>query len=439
MTQIKPIVSFKDFSFKYTTQQDKTLKDISLDIYIYPGEKVLVLGPSGSGKTTLAKCINGLIPNQNTGTITGDCIVNGKSIKNTTVFKRGNDVGTVLQDSDAQFVGLSVGEDIAFYLENKETPNPQMEKSVRRTANIVGLSNFIHHLPFDLSGGQKQRTSIAGILHGQSPILLFDEPLAALNPNMSQNIIELIDKLNHEENKTIVIIEHRFEEVLHKNIDKIILLADGRIVKQGAPDDFLSSNILEKFGIREPLYISSIKKRFENFIHNHKFSSIQTNIKNQDSTKNEHVFKIDGLKFSYDNRHTIIDIDHLIIDRGERISLIGKNGSDKSTFAKLLTGLIQPSSGKIFELGESIKNKTIQQIGKNIAYILQNPNKMIIEDTVEEEVGLALKLRKMPEKIITNKVEEVLRVTDLNSMKKWPVSALSYGQKNVSRLHQHLF
>ncbi len=445
MSDVKPIISFKNFSFRYQTQQEPTLKKITLDIF--PGEKVLILGPSGSGKTTLAKCINALIPNQDKGEVSGSCIVNSKNLMETSVFERGNDVGTVLQDSDAQFVGLSVGEDIAFYLENKNVPLDKMKPLVAKAANTVDLDRFLKQLPFDLSGGQKQRTAIAGILHGSVPILLFDEPLAALNPDMSHSIVDLIDRLNQREKKTVVVVEHRFEEVLSKAVDKIVLLNDGEIIKQGTPDDFLRDDILEKYGIRNPLYLDCLKKvvgsikqknqlwnielidaatyrsEFQRFLDQTKPETIPHKVSDQS------VVGIQDLRFSYDGEHDVIAIDRLNIHQGEKISIVGKNGSGKSTFAKLLTGVLKPDSGKITELGHPINGQTIQEIGNNVAYVMQDPNKMIVEDTVEEETGLALKLHHKSADEIKTKVAEALKITDLYSMRHWPVNALSYGQK----------
>ncbi|MCH4164337.1 MAG: ABC transporter ATP-binding protein [Lentilactobacillus diolivorans] len=446
MSQSQPIISFKDFSFKYKTQQEATLKHLDLDIF--PGEKVLILGPSGSGKTTLVKCINGLIPNQDKGMISGKCVINGKEINHTSIFQRGNDVGTVLQDSDAQFVGLSVGEDIAFYLENKNVPLHDMQAKVTKAAEIVGLDSFLSSLPFDLSGGQKQRTSIAGILHGNAPILLFDEPLAALNPSMSESIVDLIDQLNHQEHKTVVIVEHRFEEVLHKEIDKIVLLNEGQIVKIGKPDDFLKDDILEKYGIRNPLYLDALRKVSGNLKQDHDLwnvdlinpsdyqSDFQKFLNNRSSQPNrltqkdaKGIIDVADLRYSYDGQHQVINMAHLHIKRGEKISIIGKNGSGKSTFAKLLTGILRPTTGDILELGKSIKHQTIQQIGQQMAYNMQDPNKMIVKDTVEDEVGLALQLRGISGSELSDRVAESLKVTDLYTMRHWPVNALSYGQK----------
>lgn len=440
-----PIIAFKNFSFRYKTQQAPTLKHINLNVY--PGEKVLILGPSGSGKSTLGKCLNGLIPNHDQGEFSGTAVVNGKPVDQTSIFQRSRDVGTVLQDSDAQFVGLSVGEDISFYLENLATPLAEMRTATKQAAARVDIDHFLDHLPFNLSGGQKQRTSVAGILQGQAPILLFDEPLAALNPNMSHSIIDLIDQLNREAQKTVVIIEHRLEEVLYRHVDRIILLKAGRIVATGTPDELLRGDQLEQCGIRRPFYLECLQKISDHplpptgladlddidlrpyqddvryFLQRHPTPAAPA------TTSAEPMIEVRDLLYSYDGQHAVINIDHLAIHPGERVSIVGQNGAGKSTLAKLLTGVLRPTAGEIIENGQAIAQQSIQEIGQHIGYIMQDPNKMIVEDTVADEVGLALRLRGVAPDQVQQRVAAALKVIDLYAMRHWPVNALSFGQK----------
>lgn len=252
-----PVIEFKDFNFRYKSQTEDTLHDINLTIY--EGEKVLILGSSGSGKTTLGSCINGLIPFSFSGEIKGSCKVCGKEIRNESIFAVSNLVGTVQQDTDAQFVGLSVGEDIAFSLENDAVPRREMLPKVEGTAKLVGMGDFLGELPYNLSGGQKQKVALAGILHNDVKILLFDEPLAALDPAMGMSAVDLIDKIYAQQHKTVIIIEHRLEDVLYRHVDRIILMHEGSIRMDTTPDALLSSNVLKENGIREPLYISALK------------------------------------------------------------------------------------------------------------------------------------------------------------------------------------
>lgn len=433
-----PIISFKQFTFKYETQQKPTLIDINLDIY--PGEKILILGPSGSGKSTLGNCINGLIPNHFEGTISGECIIDNQLVTEHSIFDISKSVGTILQDSDAQFVGLSVGEDIAFSLENQAVSQVEMAQKVYHAAEIVGVSDMLNQLPYALSGGQKQRVAMAGILHENIKILLLDEPLAALDPKMGEKMVELIDQLNQKKQLTTVVIEHRLEEVLHRSIDRIVLMDQGRIVTITTPNELLHSSLLKEYGIREPLYISALKNIFADVALPEQIDSLDyidlsnprlifTNeITTKDQLTNDTMPKlveIDHVAFSYDKR-PFISIDKLMISAGERIAILGENGSGKTTLARLLTGVCQPNAGQIKRMGNTT---TLKEIAGLIGYVMQNPNHMLVEDIVYDEVKLALEKRNYSETEIDEIVRDVLEITGLYSRRNWPINALSYGQK----------
>ncbi|QTJ50533.1 ABC transporter ATP-binding protein [Dolosigranulum pigrum] len=433
-----PIISFKQFTFKYETQQKPTLIDINLDIY--PGEKILILGPSGSGKSTLGNCINGLIPNHFEGTISGECIIDNQLVTEHSIFDISKSVGTILQDSDAQFVGLSVGEDIAFSLENQAVSQVEMAQKVYHAAKIVGVSDMLNQLPYALSGGQKQRVAMAGILHENIKILLLDEPLAALDPKMGEKMVELIDQLNQKKQLTTVVIEHRLEEVLHRSIDRIVLMDQGRIVTITTPNELLHSSLLKEYGIREPLYISALKNIFADVVLPKQIDSLDyidlSNSRliysNEITTKNQltndtmpKLVEMDHVAFSYDKR-PFISIDKLMISAGERIAILGENGSGKTTLARLLTGVCQPNAGQIKRMGNPT---TLKEIAGLIGYVMQNPNHMLVEDIVYDEVKLALEKRNYSETEIDEIVCDVLEITGLYSRRNWPINALSYGQK----------
>ena len=252
-----PIISFKDFSFQYRAQKQPTLHHIDLDIY--PGERVLIAGPSGSGKSTLASCINGLIPFSYPGECSGALTVDGVDAPHSSIFTLSQHVGTVLQDPDGQFIGLTVGEDIAFSLENDCVPQDEMKDTVKKVAGLVGVEGLLGLAPHELSGGQKQRVGLAGVMVDRVKILLFDEPLANLDPATGKGAMELIDEIQHKTDTTVVIIEHRLEDVLWRHVDRIILVNEGRILADTTPDQLLSGSLLRENGIREPLYLTALK------------------------------------------------------------------------------------------------------------------------------------------------------------------------------------
>jgi len=438
------VVRFENFGFQYKVQQQPTLYDINLTIR--KGEKVLILGGSGSGKTTLANCINGLIPFSNEGTILGSVTVNGVDTRTSSIHGLSKMVGTVLQDSDAQFVGLSVGEDIAFAMENEAIPRSEMAPVVIRHASVVGMQDFIAAVPFDLSGGQKQKVAIAGVLGSDVNIFIFDEPLAALDPQMGQTAVELIDNLAEDDERTIIIIEHRLEDVLHRRVDRVILMAEGRIVADTTPEELLKSTLLMDYGIREPLYITAMKYAGCSVNDNKNLSDIH----NLELTKEnrqklldffnanpavpqprlgEEVICFDRVSFAYDVGKNVLSDVSFTIHKGERIAIIGKNGAGKSTAAKLVCGVIRPGEGSIRIGGKDAKAMSIKEIGERVGYVMQNPNQMLLKDTIKKEVEYALTIRGMKQDEIIEKATAALNACSIYPMRNWPVDTVSYGQK----------
>ncbi len=438
----KPIIEFKDFSFRYKTQKTPTLEGI--DLTIYEGEKVLILGPSGCGKSTLMNCINGLIPFSYKGEITGSLKVAGMETRQASIFKLSGHVGTIQQDTDAQFVGLSVGEDIAFSLENRSMPRREMVPEVERTAKIVGMEDFLSQPPYQLSGGQKQKVALAGVLHDEEEILLFDEPLAALDPAMGMMAVDLIDRIHKERHKTVLIIEHRLEDVLYRPVDRIIFMDGGAIQFDATPDQLLATGLLKEHGIREPLYISALKNAGVTFdgtehladlekldVEKYKeallaeFSAARSY---QVPERGEPLLQVRHVDYSYGERKVLDDVS-FDVHRGERIAIVGKNGAGKSTMAKLLCGIIRPQSGSVTLNGENYLSLSIRQIGRLVGYVMQNPNQMLVKDMIADEVRLALELNGFDKALADERVEQTLKMCGLWSKRNWPVSVLSYGQK----------
>lgn len=443
MDKGKPVIEFKGFSFRYKSQNEPTLHDI--DLTICQGEKVLILGPSGSGKSTLGNCINGLIPFSYEGEIKGSCKVSGIETQEAGIFALSAHVGTVLQDSDAQFVGLSVGEDIAFALENDAVPRPKMLEKVDLAAKTVGMDGFLEALPYSLSGGQKQKVSLAGIIHDQVEILLFDEPLAALDPAMGMAAIDLIDQIQKAQDKTVVIIEHRLEDVLYRHVDRIILMNDGCIQADTTPDELLRSGRLKQDGIREPLYLSALKNAGVKF----KAGEHLDNIDELDfdrykdavvkafhsvtlsppKPKGEPLVEVEHVSYGYNSRRLALDDVSFTITRGEKVSIIGKNGAGKSTAAKLICGIIRPQKGTVKLGGKDYSALSIREIGRMVGYVMQNPNQMLVKDLIKDEAALALTLNGFDEETINARVESALKMCGLYAMRNWPTGVLSYGQK----------
>lgn len=443
MMNKQAIIEFQDFSFQYYSQAAPTLHDINLKIY--SGKKILIVGPSGSGKSTLGHCLNGLIPFSYKGEIKGSLKINGLETKEQNIFNLSKMIGTVLQDADGQFVGLTAGEDIAFALENDNIPHSEMHERVNKVAQMVDMQNWLTSSPFELSGGQKQRTSLAGVMIDDVDILLFDEPLANLDPATGKTAIEIIDDIHEKSKKTIVIIEHRLEDVLHRSIDRVIVVSEGRIIADMNAHELVSSAILTDNGIREPLYVTALKhagvKVTSEMLPGHittlktEFSREALNIwhnaiKADDRhNTNPSILKMENVSFSYDGIRQILDNVSFDIREGEMVSVVGKNGAGKSTLSKLVCGFEKEDRGVICYKGEDIKDKTIKERAEIIGVVMQNPNQMISKPLIFDEVALGLRLRNIPEEQISERVEKVLKVCGLAPFKDWPISALSYGQK----------
>ena len=430
------IIEWKDFSFQYETQQEPTLQGV--DLTIYKGEKVLIVGPSGSGKSTLGQCLNGIIPNIYKGQMSGEFLIKGQAAFDMSIYDKSHLVSTVLQDTDGQFIGLSVAEDLAFALENDVTALEEMKSRVHKWAEKLDLLPLLAQRPQDLSGGQKQRVSLAGVLIDESPILLFDEPLANLDPKSGQDIIELIDQIHKEEGTTTLIIEHRLEDVLHRPVDRIVLINDGRILFNGSPDQLLETDLLTQNGIREPLYLTTLRQLGVDLVKEEQLADLdnlsiskgQVQLQNElvkETPELQSLFKLEDVSFSYDDRPILKSI-HLDIKKGEKIAIVGKNGAGKSTLAKVLSSFIQTEGRYLWE-GQDIKGDSVAERAERVGYVLQNPNQMISTNMIFDEVALGLRLRGVDEQEIETRVYETLKICGLYKFRNWPISALSFGQK----------
>lgn len=439
----KPVIEFQNFSFQYFSQAEPTLRDINLTIY--EGEKVLIVGPSGSGKSTLGSCINGLIPFAYRGEIKGSLTICGEPTEKMSIFDRSKKVGTVLQDSDGQFVGLTVGEDIAFALENDCMAQPEMRENVKKIAHMVDMGELLTASPFELSGGQKQRVAFAGVMVDDVDVLLFDEPLANLDPATGKTAIDLIDRIYQQFHKTVVIIEHRLEDVLYRHVDRIIVVADGQIAADLTPDALMATDILPKNGIREPLYVTALKyagiavteELHAGYLETLEIDRVREallrwNEAQPEAPKKEErdeILRLSHVSFQYDRKRNILKDISFHIRAGEMVSIVGTNGAGKSTLAKLICGFVKEDEGDILYCGRSMREETIRERAERIGYVMQNPNQMLCKPMIFDEIALGLRIRGLSEELVREKVEHAMKICGLSPFRDWPVAALSFGQK----------
>ena len=440
---MEPIIEFKDYSFKYRAQKEPTLKNINLKIY--PGEKVLIVGPSGSGKSTLAHCLNGLVPFSYPGECSGSLKIKGKDPREEGIFGMSKLVGTVLQDTDGQFIGLTVAEDIAFALENECISQKEMHQNVEKTAQELDLEDLLDHAPGELSGGQKQRVSMAGVMIDRVEILLFDEPLANLDPASGKRTIDLIDRIQKNDHTTIVIIEHRLEDVLYRDVDRIIVIGDGKIAADMTPDALLATSVLEAEGIREPLYLTACKYMNIPVLEERKPQHVETfdltgmeekaqkwyqeALVQSRHQEGETLLELQQVGFGYLPGQQLLQNISFQVKKGEMLSIVGKNGAGKSTMSSLICGFLTSTEGHMIYRGQDMKNWSIKERGEKIGFVMQSPNQMISKSMIFDEVALGLVIRQIPEAEIKERVNQVLKICGLYEMRNWPVSALSFGQK----------
>lgn len=440
----EPIISFKDYTYQYRSQAEPTITNINLEIN--KGERIIIVGPSGCGKSTLAHCLNGLNPFSYPGESKGKLTICGIEADKSSIFELSRYVGTVLQDTDGQFIGMTVLEDIAFSMENDCIPQEEMLQRTQEEAARVSLLEKLEAAPHELSGGQKQRVSMAGVMVNQVPVLLFDEPLANLDPAAGRDAVELIDKLQKDGDKTVVIIEHRLEDAMYMGADRIILMENGRIISDSAPEELFLSDKLIRAGIREPLYLTALKYAGINLTREMHVERMQElslledhkeqirrwfaeRREKQPKDARPEILKVEGIHFGYTPEKENLTNISFSVREGEMVSIVGKNGAGKSTMAKLLCGFEKPDKGTLYLKGKEISGDTIKERAQHIGYVMQNPNQMISKPMIFEEVALSLTLQKLSEEEIKERVYETLKICGLYEFRNWPINALSYGQK----------
>ena len=440
----EPVLEFKNFGFQYNAQSKPTLFDINLTVR--KGEKLLIAGPSGCGKSTMAHCINGLIPFSYKGEISGSLKLFGKETKELSIFDISRHVGTVLQDSDGQFIGLTVAEDIAFALENDCVGEPELHQRVKQAAELVNIESHLLHAPGELSGGQKQRVSLAGVMVDDVDILLFDEPLANLDPATGKQAMELIDEIQKQTGAAVIIIEHRLEDVLHRDVDRVVLMCAGRIIADTTPAELLSRDYLSENGIREPLYITALKYagvEVRPEMHPESIRTLELTEPAKEKVRawfqaappapgeaeRETLLEAKDLRFAYANGRTALERVSVTVKKGELLAIVGTNGAGKSTFSKVVCGFEHQQEGTLRFGGTDLMELSIKERADRIGYVMQNPNQMISKTLIFDEVALGLRTRAVPEEEVTRRVEETLKICGLWPFRKWPVSALSFGQK----------
>jgi len=456
-------VYIENLTYRYPHSDSPSITDVNLDIK--QGEFVLLAGPSGCGKTTLVRSLNRLIPCVTGGDLRGRILINGKDISRQKVHQLALHVGMVFQNPDTQLFALTVGEDVAFGPENLGLPADEIVRRVERALTAVRLDSMREHFIFTLSGGEKQRTAIGGSLAMEPDVLILDEPTSDMDPVGTKEVLAVIKRLNMERNITIILIEHKIDEVV-KLADRLVVMDRGKILLDGDPCEIFERehDRMRNIGIYPPqlseishiLHASSIthalnsRPTYENVLD--RLTELLNDPDNADGnsavTDTSDACNAAG-NISIDTGATIAvphvriekiwhkhedgsdglkDID-LQIKRGEFIALIGHNGAGKTLLVSHLIGFLKPSEGRILFDGKDISEISTAKLAQQVGYLFQNPDDQIFTDNVVEEIRFGLKNLRLNNEDIARRVDSALTMMELTEYSNRHPHALSRGQR----------
>jgi len=447
-------IKLENLTYSYPYSDSQVLSDINLELK--KGEFVLLVGPSGCGKSTLVRCLNRLIPEISGGSFSGRVLLQGKDLKNEKIRKLALEVGMVFQNPETQLFRMTVAEDISFGPENLGLPIIEVLSRVEKALKAVRLEKLRNHFIFTLSGGEKQRTAIGGNLAMDPEILVLDEPTSDLDPAGTQEVLELLRKLNEEKQTTLILIEHKLDLVFEM-ADRMLVMDKGRLIFDGKPFEILCREevTLKKLGIHPPQlteiahmlgmdYEVSIVPSYENVLkrlaellqvpatrqlENHKWQKPETSSSILPSEENLPFVRIENLCYRLEDGSEILKNINLDIKSGEFLALLGHNGAGKTTLAGHLIGFYRPSFGRILINGKDIERYSTAQLSKKVGYLFQNPDSQIFMDSVIKEVRFGLENVGIPKEEIEKLVNESLETMELSAYKDRHPHSLSRGQR----------
>ncbi len=434
-------VSVEGLSFRYQALDDEpepvagtsksavtslpyTIKDISFSLRA--GELLLIAGPSGCGKSTLLKCLNGLIPHHYAGTLEGKIQFDGRSIRALSTRDLAQYVGTMLQDPDKQIIGSTVEQEVAFGMENLATPRSEMLQRIREVLQQLRLETCQDRAIHTLSGGQRQQVAAAGILVLRPTIFLFDEPFANLDARAVDELETLIEKLRAE-GRTVIIVEHRVEEALRLNPDKILLMEDGQQIFFGDTESFLK--IADPTQVKLPIS-ATLRTVSDPTQIQHTLINPITTASESPTRAGEAILTFENLRYRYAG--TSEDVLHSIscqVRKGETIALLGPNGSGKTTLVKHALGLLRPTKGTVNLYGEDTRKLSVAQLAARIGYVFQSPGAMLFAPSVRKEVSFGPENLKFDARRLNVAVEQAEEALNIKQFEKRSPFSLSFGQQ----------
>ena len=414
-------LEIEGLTFCYHSRQEPAIQDISFDLQ--PGEVMLLAGASGCGTTTLMRCINGLIPKIYRGSLEGQIRVYGRPVSEMSMAELSQSVGTLLQDPERQIVGSYVLNEVAFGLENLGLPRGEIMERVERTLDYLGIAHLRDREVFNISGGEKQKIALAGILVMEPRILLLDEPLASLDPASSSGALQLFRRLA-DDGISVLLVEHRVDEVLAIQPERVLYLEDGKAVYLGDPQGML--DVVDYRRVKLPA--RTVVRRARNAEPPPEFQPALPPPTQQPLIDFQKV----GFRYRPELPETLRGV-NLQVHPGDVIAVLGANGAGKTTLVKHALGLLKPTRGQVLLEGQDTRKLTVAQAAHTIGYVFQSPTQMLYAPTVEEELAFGPRNLAHPPEQIRADVSWAIRTVHLEPELKTPPLALSFGQqKRVS-------
>ena len=395
------MLSIKNLSLTFLGQKSEAFHNVNLEVE--ESEILLITGKSGIGKSALLMCVAGVIPETYEGTISGDINFLGESLIHKSPSDISGEIAYMFQDSDSQLCTFTVEDEIAFGLENLLVDPREMEVQIESVLDTVGISHLRKCKVNELSGGEKQKVAFASILVMKPKLILMDEPTANLDPQSTRDMVQLIEKLNKETGTTFVIIEHKIDEFIH-GVTRVV--------------------IMEKDGIRETSK-EYLKREYVSF----KEQLADSMRKKKGQEYSSEILKMDGIAYSYDGKSPCLDNLCLSVKAGQLFAIVGANGAGKSTLSKLIMGLLRPSKGEVIVGGKSLGAYKLNELGRSIGYVFQNPEHQFIKGSVEDELSLSLKIAGLKKEEIELQVKDYLKKFSLEELRTANPFMLSQGQK----------
>ena len=431
-------ITFRNVSFKYEGADIPALQDINLTIM--PGEIVLITGPAGSGKTTLCSCMNALIPHYHEGDLNGEVLVRNYNTRKARIGGLASLVGMVFQDPESQLVTNSVADEVAFGPENLGVVREEINLRVQEALQATRLKGYDDREPHSLSGGEQQACVIAAIYAMHPEIYVMDEPLANLDPVGRIQVFRVIVEIAKQRGKTLVLVEHSLEDVLPL-VDRVVVLDQGRIIRDGPTADVLAAGDIPHVFTRPPIIrlaekvnLSPLPLTSDQFYQSlsakYQLGSINWSGQKQPNLQvGSPVIEMRDVAYSYDNKNIVLNDVNLTINTGELVAILGRNGSGKTTLVRHIIGLLQPIHGNVTVLGKDVSVTPTHEIAQEVGFCFQNPNHQLVSFNVRDELIFGLKAHHVDPTEFESRIHEALEFVNMLDLINAEIFDLGKGQK----------